>query len=54
MDRQGSEELEEMPPDDVPGRSGMETVLMIHHGALVCGRTREQAMERKAPEQVWT
>lgn len=40
----GSEELRDAVDDVL--RSGMETVLMIHHGALVCGRTREQAMER--------
>ena len=27
-------------------RSGCETVLMIHHGALICGRTKDEAMER--------
>lgn len=25
---------------------GAETVLMVHHGALICGRTKEEAMER--------
>ena len=25
---------------------GAKTVLMVHHGALICGRTKEEAMER--------
>ena len=40
----GSGELRDAVTDAL--RGGAETVLMMHHGALVCGRTGEQAMER--------
>ncbi len=29
-------------------QQGIETVLMVHHGALICGRSRDEAMKRAA------